>query len=185
MKIIVAITGASGSIYAKQLVDRLTDSEQVAEVAIIMSKYGAEVMSYEHQEIVIKNTKTLLLSNDDMFASVASGSSDYDAMVLVPCSMGSLARISQGVSSDLISRAGDVMLKERKKILFVVRETPLSLIHLRNMVAVTEAGGIIVPASPSMYSHPGNIEELCNTVTERILQLLKIDTKRYKWGDSQ
>lgn len=185
MKIIVAITGASGSIYARQLIDKLNASEQVTEVAIIMSRYGAEVMNYENQEIVIKGTKTILYDNDDMFASVASGSSDYDAMVLVPCSMGSLARIAQGVSSDLISRAGDVMLKERKKIMFVVRETPLSLIHLRNMVAITEAGGIIVPATPSMYSHPENIEELCNTVTERIMQLLKIDTKRYKWGENQ
>jgi len=135
--------------------------------------------------VATKDTKITLFNNDDMFVSVASGSSDYDAMVLVPCSMGSLALIAQGVSSDLISRAGDVMLKERKKILFVVRETPLSLIHLRNMVAVTEAGGIIVPASPSMYSHPENIEELCNTVTERIMQLLKIDTERYKWGGNQ
>ena len=118
-----------------------------------------------------------------MFASVASGSAAWDAMVVVPSSVGTLGRVASGVSQTLIERAADVMLKERRQLIFVLRETPLSLIHLRNMVTVTEAGAIVLPASPSFYSNPQTIEEACNTVTERVISLLGITSQRYQWGE--
>lgn len=182
MRVIVAVTGASGSIYAVQLIDSLLKSAQVDEVAIIRSRCGEEVMEFEGQELTICDPRITTFDNDDMFSAVASGSAGYDAMVVVPCSMGSLSRISMGTSSDLISRAADVMLKERRQLILVTREAPLSLIHLRNMVTVTESGGVVLPASPSFYSHPEGIEELCMTVTERVMQMLRVDAPHYQWG---
>ena len=118
-----------------------------------------------------------------MFAAVASGSAAYDAMVVVPASMGSVGRIASGVSLSLIERAADVMLKERRRLIVVVRETPYSLIHLRNMTTLTEAGAIILPASPSFYSHPQTITEAALTVVERIVAHLGVVLPRYKWGE--
>jgi 4-hydroxy-3-polyprenylbenzoate decarboxylase len=120
-----------------------------------------------------------------MFASVASGSAQWDAMVVVPSSVGTIGRVASGVSQTLIERAADVMLKERRRLIFVVRETPYSLIHIRNMATLTEAGAIILPAAPSFYSHPQDIESLCLTVTERVLSLLGIEGDFYSWGDKQ
>ena len=182
MRIIVAITGASGSIYARQLVESILKSEQVKEVALVVSRCGVEVMKYEESEILMGDPRIVVFDNDDMFSPVASGSAGYDTMVVVPCSMGTLSRIAMGISSDLISRAADVMLKERKRLILVTRETPLSLIHLRNMVSVTESGGIVLPASPSFYSHPTDVEEVCLTVTERVVQLMEIDASHFQWG---
>ena len=183
MKIIVAVTGASGSIYARQLVENLLRCEEVREVALIVSRCGREVMEYEESEITLKDSRITIFDNDDMFSPVASGSSGYDAMVVTPCSMGTLSRVAMGISSDLISRAADVVLKERRRLILVTREAPLSQIHLRNMLSITESGGIILPASPSFYSHPKSIEELCMTVTERVIQLLGIDAPHFKWGE--
>jgi 4-hydroxy-3-polyprenylbenzoate decarboxylase len=121
-------------------------------------------------------------SNDDMFASPASGSAAWDAMVVVPCSMGCVGRIASGVSSDLIARAADVMLKEGRTLIVVPRETPLGLIHLRNLTTLAEAGAVVMPASPSFYSRPEEIEAVCATVVERIMARLGIDTPRYEWG---
>ena len=122
-----------------------------------------------------------VFDNGDMFASVASGSAVWDAMAVVPCSMGTLGRIASGASDSLITRAADVMLKERRPLALVVRETPLNLIHLRNMVTVTEAGGVVLPASPSFYSRPGSVEELCSTVSQRVAAILGVDTPKYEW----
>ena len=118
-----------------------------------------------------------------MFAPVASGSAEYDAMVVVPASMGSVGRIAAGVSLSLIERAADVMLKECRRLIFVVRETPYSLIHLRNMTTLTEAGAVILPASPSFYSHPQTLEEALRTVVERIISHLGVKLPHYKWGE--
>jgi 4-hydroxy-3-polyprenylbenzoate decarboxylase len=120
-------------------------------------------------------------ANDDMFSSPASGSARWDAMVVVPCSMGCVGRIAAGVSNDLIARAADVMLKEGRTLIVVPRETPLNLIHLRNLTTLAEAGAAIMPASPSFYSRPASLEEACRTVTDRILARLGLDTPRYEW----
>lgn len=127
--------------------------------------------------------KVEVYENDDLFAPPASGSARWDAMVVVPSSVGTIGRVASGVSQTLIERAADVMLKERRRLIFVVRETPYSLIHLRNMTALTEAGAVILPATPSFYSLPQDIEEVCQTVTERITAMLGIEGERYEWGE--
>jgi len=123
-------------------------------------------------------------TKQDFNAPFASGSAMYNKMVVVPCSMGTMARIASGVSNDLTTRAADVILKERRKLILVARETPLSLIHINNMKAVTEAGGIICPASPSYYSNPSNIEELAQTVVSRIVDLIGLKSESYRWGEN-
>lgn len=182
MKIIVAITAASGAIYARQLLENLIVSNQVEKIALIHST-NAEAVAEVEGVTLPQSDKIVRYSNSDMFASVASGSAAWDAMVVVPSSVGTLGRVASGVSQTLIERAADVMLKERRRLIFVLRETPLSLIHLRNMVTVTEAGAIVLPASPSFYSNPQTIEEACNTVTERVISLLGITSQRYQWGE--
>lgn len=182
MKIIVAITAASGAIYARQLLENLFVSNQVEKIALIHST-NAEAVAKVEGVTLPQSDKIVRYSNSDMFASVASGSAAWDAMVVIPSSVGTLGRVASGVSQTLIERAADVMLKERRRLIFVLRETPLSLIHLRNMVTVTEAGAIVLPASPSFYSNPQTIEEACNTVTERVISLLGITSHRYQWGE--
>ncbi|HVE61068.1 MAG TPA: UbiX family flavin prenyltransferase, partial [Chitinophagaceae bacterium] len=112
----------------------------------------------------------------------ASGSAQYDAMIIIPCSMGTLARIAAGISNDLVTRGADVMLKERKKLVLVLRETPYNLIHIKNMKTVTLAGGIICPASPSFYSKPQTIEQAASTVVDRVLDLAGIKNESFRWG---
>ena len=112
----------------------------------------------------------------------ASGSARYDAMIVVPCSVGTAGRIASGVSQTLIERAADVMLKERRRLILVVRETPLSLIHLRNLTALAECGAVVLPAAPSFYARPADIESLCATVTERIVALVCPEAEHYEWG---
>jgi flavin prenyltransferase len=121
-------------------------------------------------------------STKDFTAPFASGSGRYNTMIIAPCSMGTLGRIASGVSSDLISRAADVVLKERRKLICVVRDTPYNLVHIRNMETVTLAGGIICPATPSFYSRPATIEEAVATVTDRVLDLAGLDISTYRWG---
>ncbi len=181
MKIIVAVTAASGSIYARQVVELLAADESVSRIALIESHSAAAVCAYEGIEIM-DHQKIERLSNDDMFASVASGSAHWDAMIVVPCSVGSIGRIASGVSDTLITRAADVMLKERRRLVLVVREMPLSLIHLRNMCTITEAGGIILPASPNLYSGAQSIEELTMTVSCRAVELAGASRCAKEWG---
>ena len=121
--------------------------------------------------------------NSDMWASVASGSARWDAMVVIPASMGTVARVASGISRSLIERAADVMLKERRPLIMVVRESPYSLIHLRNMTTLTEAGAIILPASPSFYFNPTTIEELCLPTTLRALELAGLKIEHREWGE--
>lgn len=182
MKIVVAITAASGGIYARQLLEQLIGNEGVEKVALIFSANASAVLAAEGVELP-QSQKFVSYDNSNLFASPASGSADWDAMVIVPSSVGTLGRIASGVSQTLIERAADVMLKERRKLLLLLRETPLSLIHLRNMTTLTEAGAIIVPACPSFYSKPEDIDQLCSTVTERVVSLLGISAPHYKWGE--
>lgn len=180
MKIIVAVTAASGAIYARQLLEQLVASPQVENIALILST-NAEAVAETEGVTLPESGKITRYANDNLFASPASGSARWNAMVIVPSSVGTVGRVAAGVSQTLIERAADVMLKERRQLVVVVRETPLSLIHLRNMTTLTEAGAIILPASPSFYSRPTDIEELCSTVTERIVSLLGIDAPHFEW----
>lgn len=181
MNIVVAITGASGAIYARQSLDILLSTPCVERIALILSHHAEDVI--EAEGVTLPQSERIeRYSNDDMWASLASGSARWDAMLVVPASMGSVARIASGVSRTLIERTADVMLKERRKVVMVVREAPYSLIHLRNMTSVTEAGAIILPASPSLYFKPTTIEELCLTVSQRAVEQLGIRVEHQEWG---
>ena len=183
-KIVIAITGASGSIYAKLLLDKLfTIKDQWNELSIAITENARLVLETELGNRDFDNYGVTLYQQNDFMAPFASGSARYNIMIIVPCSMGTLARIAAGISSDLITRAADVILKERRKLILVVRETPYNLIHIKNMEEVTMAGGIICPATPSFYSKPKTIEEAATTVVDRIIDLagLRIDT--YRWGN--
>ncbi len=180
MKIVVAITAASGSIYARLLLEQLINSSSIEQIALIFSTNAEAVAQTEGGKFPESN-KILRYQNDNLFASVASGSARWDAMVIVPSSVGTMGRVASGISQSLIERAADVMLKERRKLIMVVRETPLSLIHLNNMVTLTQAGAVILPASPSFYSKPADIEQLCTTVVERVIALLGIEAPHYEW----
>ncbi len=182
MKIIVAITGASGSIYARQCLEVLASHPAVERVALILSDHAEDVMRAEGVELPVSE-RIVRFDNGDMWASVASGSARWDAMLVVPASMGTVARVASGISRTLIERAADVMLKERRRLVFVVRESPYSLIHMRNMTTLTEAGAIIMPASPSFYFNPSTIEELCLTISLRALEMIGVDTEHREWGE--
>jgi len=182
-RIIVAITGASGSIYAKHLLSKLIGQEnRLVEVALIFSESGKKVWEYEVGELTVNSKIIHRYSNDDFFAPVASGSAGYESMVIIPCSMGTLGRIASGTSNDLISRSADVMLKERKRLILVTREAPLNLIHIENMRTITLAGGMIYPASPSFYSKPTSKEDLEMTLVNRVLDLMGFDSDMNRWG---
>lgn len=182
-KIVVAITGASGSVYAKVLLDKLVAlNAQWHTVAVVMSDNARDVWRFELGSDSYAAYPFTLYEKNDFYAPFASGSARFDTMIVCPCSMGTLARIAHGTSSDLTTRAADVILKERRKLILVPRETPLSLIHLRNMLTVTEAGGIICPASPSFYSLPGDTDGIAATVIDRVLALAGFELDGYEWG---
>ncbi|WP_149526491.1 UbiX family flavin prenyltransferase [Sphingobacterium hotanense] len=183
-KIVVAITGASGSIYAKVLLDKLVAlQDQIAEVGIVMSDNAKDVWKFELDDQSFNNYPFKFYQKNDFMAPFASGSAKFDSMVVVPCSMGTMARIAQGTSSDLTTRAADVILKERRKLILVTRETPLNLIHIQNMQLATQAGAIICPASPSFYSRPATFEELAATVIDRVLDMIGLDLDTFRWGE--
>lgn len=184
MNILVGVTGASGSVYARQLLEGLLAAYggSVGRIGLVVSRRGAEVAAWEGVELP-RDERIERFDNDDMFSSPASGSARWDAMAIVPASMGCVGRIACGVSSDLTARAADVMLKEGRKLVVVPRETPLNLIHLRNLTTLAEAGAVILPASPSFYSRPADLEAVCATVTERILSRLGVDHDGYEWGN--
>ncbi len=183
-KVVVAITGSSGAIYAKVLLDRLaTLRAQWTAVGVVLSdnalvNWSLEVgpPSFEHYPFDFYDKK-------DFTAPFASGSARYETMIVCPCSMGVLGRIASGVSTDLITRAADVVLKERRRLILVPRDTPLSLIHLNNMKLLTEAGAIVCPACPSFYSRPQSVEEVAATVVDRLLDLAGFDISTYRWGE--
>ena len=186
VKIAVAVTGASGSVYAQVLFDHLASlKDKVDEVGIIWSDNAYTVWQHELGNKDYEHIPFKVWDKNDFMAPFASGSSSYTALIICPCSMGTLGRIAGGISNDLVTRTADVMLKERRKLICVVRETPYNLIHLRNMTAVTEAGGIICPATPSFYSKPQTIEEAAYTVIHRVLQLAGIESDGYRWGENK
>jgi 4-hydroxy-3-polyprenylbenzoate decarboxylase len=182
-KIVIAVTGASGSIYARLLFEKMQlIKDQWDEMAIVMSENAKQVWQTElnnddYKKLPVKNYATT-----DFTAPFASGSGKFTTMIIIPCSMGTLGRIATGVSNDLITRAADVILKERRKLICVVRDTPYSLMHIHNMETVTLAGGIICPATPSFYSVPKTIEEVAATVVDRVLDLAGFDIKTFRWG---
>jgi len=181
--ILIAITGASGSIYAKLLLDNLMQiKNQYHELSIVMSANAKEVWQTELGNNHYDNYDAKYFSPTDFSAPFASGSAKYNIMIVAPCSMGTLARIANGISNDLISRAADVVLKERRKLILMVRETPYNLIHIKNMESVTLAGGIICPAVPSFYSNPTTIEDVAKTVTDRLLDLAGFNIESFRWG---
>ena len=186
-KIIIAVTGASGSIYAQSLIEKLSSKElsnQYQELNIVLSDNARAVWAHELGKFDASKIPFKIYEKNDFSAPFASGSAGFDTMIIAPCSMGTMGRIAGGISNDLISRAADVILKERRKLILLVRETPLNLIHINNMKTITEAGGIIFPASPSFYSKPKNIKELVTTVTDRVLTMAGFDLNTYQWGTS-
>lgn len=184
-KIIVAVTGASGSIYAQVLLDKLAQlGDQVERIGLVMSDNAKDVWKYELGNEGYAAYDFDQYDKRNFFAPFASGSAGYDTMIVCPCSMGTLGRIAQGISDDLVTRAADVILKERRKLILVARETPLNMIHLKNMQTITEAGGIICPAVPSFYSLPKTLEEVAATVVDRVLQLAGLSLDTYRWGDN-
>ncbi len=182
-KIVIAVTGASGSIYAKVLFDRLVElKDQWSEVGVVMSDNAKMVWEYELENRDFENYPFRFFAKNDFMAPFASGSGQFGTMIVAPCSMGTLGRIAGGISDDLVTRAADVVLKERRKLILMVRDTPYNLIHIRNMEAVTLAGGIICPATPSFYSKPRNFEALAATVVDRVLDLAGLELNSYRWG---
>ena len=182
-KIVVAITGASGSLYARLLLDKLgLLKAQWQELSVVMTENAKKVWETELSNEAYKNYPYSFFQQQDFSAPFASGSGQYNVMIIVPCSMGTLGRIASGISNDLITRAADVILKERRKLICVIRDTPYNLIHIRNMETVTLAGGIICPATPSFYSKPKTLEEVAATVVDRILDLAKLDISTFRWG---
>ena len=182
-KVVVAITGASGSIYARLLLGKiLAMKDQYDDLAIVMTENAKQVWETETGNNEYKNLPLKTYSTTDFTAPFASGSGKFNTMIIVPCSMGTLGRIASGISNDLITRAADVVLKERRKLICVVRDTPYNLIHIRNMETVTLAGGIICPATPSFYSLPKTIDEVAATVVDRVLDLAGFDIKTFRWG---
>lgn len=184
-KIVVAITGASGSIYAKVLLDKLSIlSSQIEHVGIVMSDNAKDVWKHELGNEDYKNyTDFIFYEKTNFYAPFASGSAKYNTMIICPCSMGTMARIASGISNDLTTRAADVILKERRKLILMIRDTPYSLMHINNMQTVTQAGGIICPASPSFYSNPKTFEELAATVVDRVLDLAGLEIDSYRWAE--
>ena len=183
MKIIVAITGASGSVYAQRLIELL--EAQSHEISVVVSDYASQVIQAEMGKLKTASG-THKFNNRSMSAPFASGSALYDAMVIIPCSMGTLGRIASGASDDLILRAADVFLKEKRKLILVPRETPLNLIHARNLVAAIEVGAHVIPAMPSFYSRPKDLEEAIDTVVARVLDALGVKNPIAKrWGEDR
>jgi 4-hydroxy-3-polyprenylbenzoate decarboxylase len=188
-KIVVAVGGSSGSIYAKVLLERLSKlKDQLSAVGVVMSKNAQFNWSYEledesYNDFLNNDTLFTLYDKNDFMAPFASGSAKYDTMIVCPCSMGLMGRIATGISNDLTTRGADVILKERRKLILVIRDTPYSLIHINNMKTITESGGVICPASPSFYSRPKDFEALAATVVDRVLDLAGFELDSYRWGE--
>ena len=182
-KILIAVSGASGAIYPKLLIDKLLKiKDQWEELSLVMSTNARQIWTTELENEDFKTVPVKFYEKNDFNAPFASGSGRYNIMIVSPCSMGTLSRIAAGISDDLITRAADVILKERRKLVLMPRETPYSLIHIKNMETVTLAGGIICPATPSFYSKPKTIEEAAMTVVDRMLDLAGLDISSYRWG---
>lgn len=171
-RILVAITGASGSLYAQRLLDQLTGTD--LEVHVILSAYAKAVLMEELPGGLQLNEAVQVHGLRSMNVPFASGSNAVDSMIVIPCTMGTLGRIAHGLSSDVLLRAADVTLKENRQLILVPRETPLSLIHVKNMELLLQAGAVLVPANPSFYSRPSTVEQVVDTVVARVLDHLEV-----------
>ncbi|PPK86604.1 4-hydroxy-3-polyprenylbenzoate decarboxylase [Neolewinella xylanilytica] len=185
--IVVAVGGSSGSLYAKVLFDRLRDIKSKWEnVGVVLTENGKYNWQFELGNEDWKQYPFTYYGQRDFMAPFASGSARYDTMIVCPCSMGLMARIAGGISNDLITRAADVVLKERRRLIVVPREAPYSLIHLKNMVSITEAGGVVCPAVPSFYNQAETAEEIVRTIVDRVLDLAGFDLDdTFRWGDRE
>jgi flavin prenyltransferase len=184
MTITVAITGASGVQYGVRLLEALRDLQ--VETQLIVTKSGQDLISTETQLSLNYVTSLAYQTYEemDLSAPIASGSHISSGMVIIPCSMKTLGSIAHGISSNLVTRAADVCLKERRKLILVVRETPFSGVHLSNMLKLSQCGAVIMPASPGFYTRPATIDELIDTLVARVLDLLQIDhSLSRRWGD--
>jgi 4-hydroxy-3-polyprenylbenzoate decarboxylase len=183
-KIVLAISGASGSIYPKLMLDKLLQlKDQWEELSVVMTDNAKQVWQTELGNSDYGHYPVKYFSVHDFLAPFASGSGQYNIMIIAPCSMGTLGRIAGGISNDLISRSADVVLKERRKLILMVRDTPYNLVHIRNMETVTLAGGIICPATPSFYSRPTTIEQVAMTVVDRVIDLAGLKNSSFRWGN--
>jgi flavin prenyltransferase len=185
-KVVIAIGGSSGSIYAKLLLDKIqTLDNQWKAIGVVMSDNAKYNWEYELEENSYQHYPFDFYHKMDFNAPFASGSAQYDTMIVCPCSMGLMARIASGISNDLVTRAADVVLKERRRLIVVPRETPYNLIHINNMKALTEAGAIICPATPSFYSRPKTVEDVAATVVDRVLDLAGFKNTSYRWNEDK
>jgi len=183
-KIVIAVTGASGAVYSRSILNELKAlSEQLVRVDLIFTEEGKQVWQHELKGESYEHYPFHYYDNKDFFAPCASGSAQYDAMIICPCSMGTLGRIANGISADLIGRCADVILKERKTLVLVPREAPYNSIHLQNMLQLSQMGVVILPASPSFYHHPKSMDELIATVTKKALKMAGIDLPFRQWGE--
>ena len=181
MKLVIAATGASGTIYLQRLLAQIDCAAN--EVHLVMSSHAKQVAAQEVEGLVVPSG-LLEHAENDLNVPFVSGSARFDAMVIVPCSMATLGRIASGCSDTALLRAADVFLKERRKLILVPRETPWSLIHARNVVTLLEAGAVVLPAIPSFYSQPGSVEAVADTVVWRILDQLGLpNPAAYRWRD--
>src|SRR3954464_9394426 len=181
MKLVIAATGASGTIYLQRLLSQIDCAAN--EVHLVMSGHAKQVAAQEVERLVVPPGVREHPEND-LNVPFVSGSARFDAMVIVPCSMATLGRVASGCSDTALLRAADVFLKERRKLILVPRETPWSLIHARNVVTLLEAGAILLPAIPSFYSRPGSVEAVADTVVWRILDQLGLaNPAAYRWRD--
>jgi len=184
VKILVAITGASGTLYAQRLLDNL--DPQVHEIHVVLSNYAQQVIAEELPGGLRLPAGVKPHGLKSMNAPFASGSNPPDMMVVIPCTMGTLGRIAHGYSEDVLLRAADVMLKEKKKLILVPRETPLSLIHVKNFELLLLAGAIILPANPSFYMRPQTVEQVVDTVVARVLDHLGVAHQLVKrWAEEK
>lgn len=182
MKLVIAATGASGTIYLQRLLEQVDPAAN--EIHLVMSAHAKQVAAQEVERLTIPQGVTQHAQND-LNVPFVSGSARFDAMVIVPCSMATLGRIASGSSDSALLRAADVFLKERRKLVLVPRETPWSLIHARNVVTLLEAGAIVLPAIPSFYSRPQSLEDLVDTVVWRILDQIGLPNPRaFRWKDA-
>ena len=170
MRLIVAITGASGSMYAQRLLDNLDSANH--EIHVVLSNYAHAVVNEELPGGLRLADGVRTHGLKSMNVPFVSGSNPFDAMVVIPCSMGTLGRIAHGLSEDVLLRAADVMLKEKRKLILVPRETPVNLVHVKNLELLLLAGATLIPASPSFYTHPQTVEQVVDTVVARVLDHL-------------
>jgi flavin prenyltransferase len=184
MRIVVAITGASGALYAQRLLDNLDPGQH--EVHVVLSNYGKVVLADELPAGLRLAEGVKVHGPKSMNVPFVSGSNPFEAMVVIPCTMGTLGRIAHGYSEDVLLRAADVMLKERRKLILVPRETPLSMVHVKNMELLLQAGAILLPANPCFYTHPKTVEAVADTVVARVLDHLGVANRLVeRWQEEQ